>query len=115
MEPGKLSPRATSLIRASKGATLVSAISAFEIALKARKGKLELGMSPEDWWQLAVQHHGLREVAITAEIVMRSVALPAHHNDPADRIVLATAEKLNCPVATADPLFRAYSSVPIEW
>ena len=35
----------------------VSAISAFEIALKYRDGKLELPLPPRDWWSRVIDHH----------------------------------------------------------
>jgi len=115
MEPVRLSPRAKSLIAANGASLAVSAISAFEIAVKARKHKLDLKLSPEEWWQTALAHHGIASIPITAEIALASVALPPHHSDPADRIIIATALHFAAPVLTSDAAFAAYGSVVVEW
>ncbi|MCL6613597.1 MAG: hypothetical protein K6U03_03075 [Firmicutes bacterium] len=47
----KLSTRAREAIREHAGELFVSSISAFEIALKARRGKLELPMEPGVWFK----------------------------------------------------------------
>jgi PIN domain nuclease of toxin-antitoxin system len=86
MEPARLSPRAKSLIATNGASLAVSAISAFEIAVKARKEKLDLKLPPEQWWQTALAHHGIVSIPVSAEIALASVALPPHHTDPADRI-----------------------------
>lgn len=115
MEPAPLSPRAKSLIAAHGASLAVSAISAFEIAVKARKHKLDLKLPPEQWWQTALAHHGIASIPVSAEIALASVALPPHHTDPADRIIIATALHFAAPVPTADAAFAAYGSVVVEW
>lgn len=115
MEPARLSPHAKSLIATNGASLAVSAISAFEIAVKARKKKLDLKLPPEQWWQTALAHHGIVSIPVSAEIALASVALPPHHTDPADRIIIATALHFAAPVLTADGEFAAYDSVVVEW
>ena len=88
IEPERLSERAKSLISTHRAGLAVSAISAFEIAIKARKRKLELGVSAEEWWRTALAHHGISSIPVSDEIALASVALPPHHHDPADRIIM---------------------------
>jgi len=92
-----------------------SAISAFEICIKARKRKLALGMSAEEWWRTALMHHGISSVSVSDEIALASVALPPHHHDPADRIIIATAEAHHAPVITSDAAFKSYGCISVEW
>ncbi len=86
----------------------VSSISALEIAMKVRSGKLTLPMPTVEWWERAVAHHRLNVVAPDPEIMIRSAELPPIHRDPADRIIIATALHMKAPVVTSDRRFREY-------
>ncbi|MFW5738720.1 MAG: type II toxin-antitoxin system VapC family toxin [Spirochaetota bacterium] len=86
----------------------VSAISALEIGLRVRSGKLELPMPVGDWWEQAVAHHRLDVVAPDATILIRSTELPPIHRDPADRIIIATALERRAAVVTSDRRFAEY-------
>jgi PIN domain nuclease of toxin-antitoxin system len=86
----------------------VSAISAFEIAVKTAKGKLGLPLPVEEWWKKTVLHHHLDVIQVSDDILIRSVSLPQIHSDPADRIIIATALLHNLPVVTADSRFTDY-------
>ncbi len=120
MELERLTARAKSLVAMPAANLAVSAISAFEIAVKARKNKLDLKLPADEWWRTALTHHGIASIPVSAEIALASVALasvalPPHHNDPADRIIIATAELLTAPVITSDAAFRTYGSIIVEW
>lgn len=93
----------------------VSAISAFEIALKHRKRRLDLGMEPAAWWSRAISHHGLTVQPITDEIALASAVLPPLHADPCDRMIVATAERAGASVVTSDELIRQYSTIQVVW
>jgi PIN domain nuclease of toxin-antitoxin system len=86
----------------------VSSISAFEIALKYRNGKLSLPMPPEEWWARFITHHRVDVLDLTPELVMGATRLPHIHKDPADRFIIATALAHNSPVVSADRRFTEY-------
>ncbi|MFP4384548.1 MAG: type II toxin-antitoxin system VapC family toxin [Spirochaetia bacterium] len=86
----------------------VSAISAFEIALKYRNGKLSLPMPPEEWWARFIIHHRVDVIDLSTELVMGATRLPHIHNDPADRFIISTALMHNSPVVSADRRFAEY-------
>lgn len=113
-EQSHLSDRAKNLIVGADSVG-VSSISAFEIALKHRKGRLELPLDPMDWFQKALQFHKLEEIFVSSEIAVRSVMLPPLHNDPCDRMIVATAEYRGLLVVTPEPLIRAYGIAQVEW
>jgi PIN domain nuclease of toxin-antitoxin system len=113
--PEQLSVRAKALISTHRASLSVSAISAFEIAVKSRKCKLDLKLPAEEWWNTALAHHGIASIPVSAEIALASVALPQLHNDPADRIIIATAALHRAPVLTSDGAFPAYTSIVVEW
>ncbi len=86
----------------------VSAISALEIGLKTRSGKLGLPMPAIGWWQAVCEHHSLNVVLVDPATYLRSIELPPVHKDPVDRIIVATAERADAVVVTADSYFSAY-------
>ncbi len=86
----------------------VSAISAFEIALKNHAGKLALPLPPREWWSRIIEHHRVDVLPLEPETVFTAVGLPGIHKDPADRFIIAAAIVHKAPVATADKRFAAY-------
>ncbi len=113
--PVSLSAEARAAITSYPDELFVSAISAFEIGLKQRKGRLNLGMEPETWWRLAIAHHGLTVISISDEIALASTALPPLHADPCDRLIVATAAAIQSTIITSDPLIRQYPNTNITW
>jgi len=102
-----LSPKARARIEASE-LVFVSSISAWEIALKAKKGELVLPLSVGEWFPRAVEQHGVVVLPLGPEDLIASVALPDHHRDPADRFILAQALARDLCVVTADAKFGQY-------
>ena len=68
----------------------LSAITFWEIAMLIRKGKTSIPQSVAHLRSRALER-GIQEIPIDGEIGIRSVLLEDFHNDPADRIIIATA------------------------
>ncbi len=68
----------------------VSAITFWEIAMLIRKGKTSIPDSVALLRSRALAR-GLQEIPVDGQIGIRSVLLDEFHNDPADRIIIATA------------------------
>lgn len=103
----KLSRSALKEINAAP-AVYVSAISGFEIAIKVARGKLQLPVSPREWFEKVVEHHGLAVLPITLDVCIAAAQLPPIHNDPCDRFIIAAAKLSRSKVATADENFQKY-------
>jgi PIN domain nuclease of toxin-antitoxin system len=86
----------------------VSAISAFEIAIKCRSGKLKLPVPPGEWFLGVVEHHGLAIQPLDWDICLAAAELPPVHKDPCDRFIIATAKLYRLTVVTGDPVFGTY-------
>jgi PIN domain nuclease of toxin-antitoxin system len=86
----------------------VSSISAFEIGIKCRSGKLKLPMPPVEWFQAVVDHHGLAVQPLDWDVCIAAAELPPLHKDPCDRFIIAAAKMQHFPVVTADASFSAY-------
>jgi PIN domain nuclease of toxin-antitoxin system len=110
-----LSAKARRLLQHHAGSLYVSAITAFEVGTKHRKGKLALSRPPVEWFALTLDVHGLTPIAIDADIALRSTALPLLHADPCDRMIVATAQVRDLTVLTSDPLIRGYPDTRTAW
>ena len=87
----------------------VSPITAWEIATKAAKGKLELDASPEDWFDRFLALPGIRLAELTPRLLIASAHLPGQPpRDPADRIIIATAHANAAAVVTRDRRILSY-------
>jgi PIN domain nuclease of toxin-antitoxin system len=86
----------------------VSAISGFEIALKEARGKLELPKPAAEWFAAVVEHHGISVAPLELDICIKSAQLPAIHDDPCDRFIIATAKLNGWAVVTEDERFEEY-------
>lgn len=94
----------------------ISCISAWEIALLVARNRLELAMPVEEWVGAFDDLEGLSFVPVTNPIGLRAVALPgSFHSDPADRIIVATAQALDATLITRDARIRAYAHVRCAW
>jgi PIN domain nuclease of toxin-antitoxin system len=92
-------------------AVMLSAISPWEIAMLASKGRLTLDRDVGEWVQAAVSVPGLRLEAISPEIAVASTRLPGKiHSDPADRLIAATARHLGAVLITDDQLLLDYGA-----
>lgn len=86
----------------------VSAVSGFEIALKAARGKLELKASADKWLSEVCEHHGISVLPLDLKTCVAAAKLPFIHDDPCDRFIIATAKLKNMAVVTSDERFAAY-------
>jgi len=93
-------PRAQALAEANCP-LIVSAISVWEVAMLASKGRLELLPDPESWVAENLTAPFERE-PLHPEVSLESCRLPEFHGDPADRLIVATACQLGLPLVTAD-------------
>lgn len=86
----------------------VSAASIWEVAIKARLGKIQ---ADPDALVEAIAASGFVELPVRARHASEVAALPAHHHDPFDRLLLAQALVEPLHLLTADPVLPAYSDL----
>ena len=101
---------------AQDGEILVSAISAWEVAMLAKAGRLALTMDAGAWLDTVAEVPAIRFVPVDVRISVHSVDLPGEfHKDPADRIIVATARHHSVPLISADLKIRDYPHVQTIW
>lgn len=94
----------------SKSNLRVSDISYWEVAVKAAKKKITLSLDAAIWLQRAERAPGIRFMPIDRDVLLLSTRLSgAAHNDPADRMLIASAQINNIPLVTADRLIIEYA------
>lgn len=80
------------------GQIVVSAITAWEIAMHVKREKLVLSMDVASWLTTVSAIDAVRFMPVDVGIGLKSVDLPGEfHEDPADRMIVATARKLAVP------------------
>lgn len=79
----------------------VSAISFWEVAMLVRKGRLDMMVQP-GVWRNDLLENGLGEIPMDGRIGLRAASLRELHGDPADRIIVATAQERAATLVTAD-------------
>jgi PIN domain nuclease of toxin-antitoxin system len=115
---GRLSARAKRAIdrQLPQGTVIVSTITVLEIATAVRRGRLELGASLDQWLADLLALPELRFESVSAEIARLAGSyddtLPG---DPADRIILATAQTVGAALVTADERLRQSPNVTTVW
>ena len=97
----------------------VPAVVALEIAQKCFRGRLQLSAdaSARAWYERALKRFPWREIPISASVALAAYELPEpFHKDGADRLIVATARLLDCPVVTvtsaSSPIGCAATSRP---
>jgi len=112
LRPGELDRRAARALRAASNDVLASAASLWEMAIKAELGKLRLPGPPAAWLPDALERTGIEMLAITGGHALAAGALPGHHRDPFDRMLVAQALAEGLTIVTRDARFAAYG-VPV--
>lgn len=96
---------------AGRGALHISAISVWEIAMLAARGRVELDMSVREWVGQSLARSGLGLADLTPDIMIEAYELPGpFHDDPADRMIIATARLREAMLLTHDRLLLAYGA-----
>jgi PIN domain nuclease of toxin-antitoxin system len=106
----RLTPAMREAIADPSTAVMVSAASAWEVAIKAAAGKLTV----PDGLPQELARHGFDELPVTVEDGLAAGALPRHHGDPFDRMLIAQATRRRIVVVTADRRFADYDVLTLS-
>ncbi|MGO8952933.1 MAG: type II toxin-antitoxin system VapC family toxin [Rhodomicrobium sp.] len=108
------SPRVRKLIEERQREIAVSAISAWEIATKVRKGKLAEARELIENFEDFLREQEFIPLPVTMAHAKLGGSLASPHKDPFDRLIAAQAQAEDVPVATCDPAFQTLG-VRIFW
>lgn len=103
----RLSSTAHKFISSSSNEVLVSAATVWELSIKNRSGKLDV-QALLDHFEEAMEEQGFGLLPISVDHALRAGALPLHHSDPFDRMLVAQAQAEHLALITADKAFGPY-------
>jgi PIN domain nuclease of toxin-antitoxin system len=102
--------KATVSAAAERGELLISPISAWEIGVLVRKGRIRLLVPVEEYVRSLFRLTGVVTAQLSPVIALAATTLPgAFHADPADRLLVATAAEYGARFVTRDKKIHAYA------
>lgn len=116
LDPDQLSPKATEVadkMEAQGG--FASSISIWELGVKIQRGKLDLGISIDEFARRVEQGGVVSLVPVDTTVWLASLALRWGHRDPADRVIVATALAKGVPILTKDATLHEFRGVQCVW
>ncbi len=103
----KLPAKARVIMEDPKKIVLVSIASLWEITIKSSLGRLQLGIIIDELWEKTADFVSAI-IPITQEHLTTLHALPLHHRDPFDRLIIAQAKQDELFLLTSDRALSAY-------
>jgi PIN domain nuclease of toxin-antitoxin system len=116
LDPDKLSERARHVIEGmEQQGGFASAISIWELGIKVKRGKLALPLSIDEFAHRIERGNAVELLPVDTNVWLRSLSLPWDHQDPADRVIVATALARNVPLLTKDRAIQEFTGVASIW
>jgi len=91
-----------------------SAATAWEIAIKTALGRLEWDEPPEICLPRELERSAFAQLPVSLAHALAVRALPVHHRDPFDRLLIAQAQLEQLSLVTADPIIARYDVSTID-
>jgi PIN domain nuclease of toxin-antitoxin system len=114
-DDSRLSRRARGIMRDEANEVFFSAASGWEIAIKARLGRLSLVSADlESFVAEQLASNGFQVLSVNLQHALRTYRLPGHHKDPLDRLLVAQAAVENFPLLSGDRGLKAYA-IRVLW
>ena len=107
-QPERLSPAALSALEDEANELLLSVASVWEMQVKIQLSKLKLNLPLRELLKTQQQTNDLTVSPVTLTHVLALEALPFHHKDPFDRLLIAQSIEEELTIVTADSQFSAY-------
>lgn len=107
LDPDQLSDKARQTIDQSER-ILISSISVWEIALKVKRGKLEIPLSTREYADRLNQIAKLEIHPVVVQNWLDNLDLAWEHRDPADRTIVALAVRNGYPLVSSDAVIADY-------
>lgn len=110
----KLSSRVRKIISDGKNELFLSAVSGWEIAIKAQLGRIQIPDKPQTFISEQMVANAIQGLPIQISHAVHIYNLPTHHRDPFDRMLVAQAQLEKLPILTDDPQISQYP-VKVIW
>jgi PIN domain nuclease of toxin-antitoxin system len=114
LDDPQLSDALREIISDGSNALFLSAASAWEIAIKAGRGRLTLPEPPGKFIANRLTLHRFQPLAVQLSHAAHVYNLPDHHRDPFDRLLIAQGQLEDMAILTMDPVFAKYEIETIK-
>lgn len=104
----RLSKSAHALLASFENDVFVSAVSAWEVSIKYRLGKLPEAQKLVGNIARFIEEVGFRELRVSIDHAQRAGSLPGSHRDPFDRMLIAQAQAENLALVSNEKFFDSY-------
>ena len=115
---GQIGPSSVDMLvhAGSAEGVFVSLVSAWEIGMLAyprgNRTPVEFLPDPGRWFAQVMSEPMIKSAPFTADVAIGAAQLPEPlHNDPADRLLIATARQMNVPIVTLDRKILDYAAL----
>ena len=108
-DPDQLSAQAKVLCQDPANTLVLSVVSVWEMQIKQQLGKLTLRLPLSELIEDQQKTNGVEILPISLAHVLALEALPPHHKDPFDRLLIAQANAAGIGLLSVDPVFRQYT------
>lgn len=112
LDPAQLSAKAELTISQAER-IVISSISIWEIGLKVKRGKLGIPLTMTEYVERLQRLEAIEIRPVDVQAWLDNLDLAWEHRDPADRMIVALAARLGCPLITSDRVIADYYPVTI--
>ncbi len=113
-DDGELSSKARAIIKNSKNEVFFSAVSAWELSIKIKLGRLTIEEELEPFIIKQLSENNFSTLSITLFHSIYTSKLPGIHKDPFDRMLIAQSIIENMSLISKDKNIKKYK-VPVVW
>jgi len=104
----RLSSRARAFMSDPGSELFLSAISGWEIVIKASLGRIDLPDHPSHYITRQMAENAIMGLPVEMSHALQVFSLPDHHRDPFDRMLIAQAQVERMPILSADSMMSRY-------
>jgi PIN domain nuclease of toxin-antitoxin system len=113
-DDSRLSLKAREVISNIENQRFLSAASGWEIAIKAKLGKISILENPKNFIYDQMEENKIQMLPVQMNHALQVYNLPDLHRDPFDRLLVAQCQMENLPIITSDPCIIKYN-VTVVW
>ncbi len=106
----RLGKKARAAIADPEATVAVSAATVWEVSIKVALGRLDLGEPPEIALPREFSRRGIGSIPVTMADALAVRALPRHHRDPFNRMLIAQARAHDLTLVSNDAIVRRYDA-----
>jgi PIN domain nuclease of toxin-antitoxin system len=115
----RLEPEVFETLSDGKTSVFVSAVTVAELCIKNALGKLalpdEIEANPAAGFRASLDRMAMTQLPLTIDHAAKLRALPRHHGDPFDRMLIAQALEDGLTIVTHDRMFGLYADLKVLW